>query len=140
MPSKFQKWYSNPKNRARLNKRRLHKYKTDPVYRASVLKNTKRWRELHKGDKTEPKLPKIFYTIGEVASTLEVEQKTLRTLEKANLIPRTSQRGHHRRFNKNQIGLISAIVKHRKSVHYTNSNYQSTLAKLSKAAFAKWGQ
>lgn len=138
--TKFKKWYSIPENRDRLNKRRLQRYKTDPVYRASVLENTKKWREVHREDLKKPKRPKTSFTIGEVATMIDVEQKTLRTLEKAKLIPKTAKRGQHRRFKRNHIPLISAIVKHRKSIHYTDPRYQPKLAKLSEAAFDKWGK
>ena len=140
MSSKFAQWYSNPKNRKKLNDRRRERYRTDPEYRKRVLEGTRDWRSKHQGDRSHrPKLPKILFTIGEVAERLNVEQKTLRTLEKVKLIPKTAKKGHHRRFTRRQIELVSAIVEHRKSVHYTDPKYHQVLNKLSKQAFAKWG-
>lgn len=138
--SKFKRWYQIPENRNRLNKRRLHRYRTDPEYRAAVLDNTRRWRELHREDLKKPKLPKTSFTIGEVAKIIGVEQKTLRTLEKAKLIPKTAKAGQHRRYKKNQITLISAIVKHRKKIHYTHEHYQPRLNRLVERAWLGWRQ
>lgn len=140
MASKFSDWYAIPKNRKKLNTRRLNRYHNDPIYRNRVLEATRDWRKRHRKKlKHQEKKPKVLFTIGEVAKIIKVEQKTIRTLEKQGLIPKATDRGSHRRYTQTQIALIGALVSHRKKVHYKDPKYQPKLDKLSAAAHAKWG-
>ncbi len=134
----FKDWYA--RNRDKLNRRRRKRYRTDEDYREKQLGSTKRWRK--KSAKAKAKLPvppKTVFTIGEVAEKLNCEQKTIRTLEKANLIPSTSDGVHHRRFNKRQIALIGKVVAFRKRVHYRDPDYRPGLKSLSAAVHSQWG-
>src|SRR4051812_2630042 len=115
----FKDWYEE--NKSDLNKRRRKRYKKDSAYRAKQLANTRRWRKDRAVQKAkEPPKPKTIFTIGEVADQIVCEQKTIRTLEKAGLIPSTSDGVHHRRFTARQINLIKRIVEFRKDIHYKN--------------------
>lgn len=133
----FKDWYV--KNRERLNKKRRKRYKTDAVYRRKQLKNTSHWRKKRAVEKSkEPVRPKTLFTIGEVAREIDCEDKTIRNLEKAGLIPVSSDGVHHRRFNKRQITLIQRIVDFRKSVHYKHPKYEPRLNVLKERAHARW--
>lgn len=133
----FSDWYAD--NKIALNKRRRKRYKKDAAYRERQLSNTRHWRKQRaKAKALEPEKPKTIFTIGEVAEVVKCEQKTIRTLEKAGLIPASSDGVHHRRFNKRQIKLIAGIVHFRQRVHYKNPKYRPTLKTLSEKAHSQW--
>jgi hypothetical protein len=134
----FREWYE--RNKDKLNRRRRLRYRTDAEYRAKQLASTRRWRAEHaKKRARQPAPKKTLFSIGEAAAKLGCEQKTIRLLEKAKLIPGTSDGVHHRRYTAKQIKLIGRIIAFRKSVHYRDPKYQPRLKELSAHAFAEWG-
>jgi hypothetical protein len=139
--SRFADWYSNPKNRNSLNKRRRRNYKKNQEYRKKVLAASRKWRrkEAIRRKKLPPK-PKTQFSIGDVAEEIGCEQKTIRTLEKQGLIPLGNNDAgrSHRRYSRKQIDLILAIVTHRKAMHYRHPEYTPKLKALSLAAWKGW--
>jgi hypothetical protein len=140
--SRFSEWYSKPKNRISLNKRRRRNYKKNQEYRKKVLESSRKWRKKEAlRRKALPSKPKTIFSIGEVADRIGCEQKTLRTLEKQGLIPPGNESNDgrtHRRYTQNQIDLISVIVAHRKALHYRDPKYAPKLKQLSLAAWKGW--
>ena len=140
--SRFSEWYADPKNRNSLNKRRRRNYQKNQDYRKKVLESSRRWRKKEAARrKGLPPKPKTAFSIGEVADDIGCEQKTIRTLEKHKLIPMgnaTDDGRTHRRYSKQQIELVRAIVEHRKALHYRDPAYKPKLKQLSKAAWKGW--
>lgn len=136
--SRFKDWISKPGNREQLNKRRRERFKKDPAYRKRVLKSSKRWR-VKDAQRKKKKPTKIKFTIGEAATKLSCDQKTIRNLERLDLIPSSADGRTHRRYTKQQIALMSTLIAYRKRVHYRDPKYQPHLEKLSSEAHAQWG-